>query len=190
MTKARVPSGGPGLSYVGRPAGPSAGRAWPLGVEVFDTATKKTPLTPVDKNTTYGSGQASLTDDGVTWVEDEDEDGTDTGRAGVKRAGLHGSGPATVLPEARAGALYAYELTASDDAVTELSLPPAPSWDNATLPKLHQVAPDGKGGAQRVSCNRGDQVCASADTGSRVLRPDGTAGWTSLVKRDRPAGKC
>ncbi|MFB6674512.1 hypothetical protein ACFCWG_19325 [Streptomyces sp. NPDC056390] len=176
-------------------AGPLDGRPAahePLGVEVFDTATKKTTLTPVDKNTAYGPGQASLTDDGVTWVEDAD--GTDTGRAGVKRAALDGSGPATVLPEARAGALYAYELTASDDAVTalslSLSLSPAPSWDNATLPKVHQVAPDGKGGAQRVSCNRGDQVCASADTGTRVLRPDGTAGWTSLVKRDRPAGKC
>ncbi|MFE6959857.1 hypothetical protein [Streptomyces sp. NPDC057696] len=154
MTKARVPSGGPGLSYVGRPAGPSAGRAWPLGVEVFDTATKKTPLTPVDKNTTYGSGQASLTDDGVTWVEDEDEDGTDTGRAGVKRAGLHGSGPATVLPEAREGALYAYELTASDDAVTELSLslslPPAPSASPATAVTRSAPRPT----PARASCGR------------------------------------
>ncbi|MFD0061686.1 hypothetical protein [Streptomyces sp. NPDC056690] len=165
------PLKGPGLSHVGRPAGPSVGRAWPLGVEVFGTATKKTTPMPVDKNTTYGPGQASLTDDGVTWVEDAD--GTDTGQAGVTRAAPDGSGPAIVLPQVRAGALYACGLTASDDAVTVLSLPSAIGWDNATPPKLHQVAPDGNGGAQRASCNRGDQVCASAVTGTRVLRPDG-----------------
>ncbi|MGW6138147.1 hypothetical protein ACWFRM_01435 [Streptomyces sp. NPDC055144] len=63
----------------------------------------------------------------------------------------------------------AYSLTASDDAVTVTTLPPATSCGNATLPKLYRVAPDGKGGAQRVSCNPGDQVYAAADTGRRVL---------------------
>ncbi|MFE2987194.1 hypothetical protein [Streptomyces sp. NPDC059262] len=53
-----------------------------------------------------------------------------------------------------------------------------------------QVAPDGKGGAQRVSCNRGDRVYPAADEGQRVLWLDGTTGYTNLVKRDRPAGNC
>ncbi|MFF1261009.1 hypothetical protein ACFVZT_29805 [Streptomyces sp. NPDC058321] len=75
-------------------------------------------------------------------------------------------------------------------AVTVLTLPPATAWANATLPKLYQVAPDGKGGAQRVSCNRGDQVYPAADEGQRVLWLDGTTGYTDLVKRDRPAGSC
>ncbi|WP_405599418.1 MULTISPECIES: hypothetical protein [unclassified Streptomyces] len=75
-------------------------------------------------------------------------------------------------------------------AVTVLTLPPATSWANATLPKLYQVTPDGKGGAQRVSCNRGDQVYPAADEGQRVLWLDGTTGYTDLVKRDRPAGSC
>ncbi|MFB9571987.1 hypothetical protein [Streptomyces yanii] len=41
-----------------------------------------------------------------------------------------------------------------------------------------------------LSCNRGYQIFPAADTGRRVLWLDGTTGWTSLVTRDRPAGKC
>lgn len=37
-------------------------------------------------------------------------------------------------------------MTASDDAVTVTTLPPATTWANDTLPKLFQVSPDGKGG--------------------------------------------
>ncbi|MER5945799.1 M4 family metallopeptidase [Streptomyces sp. NPDC001904] len=159
-----------------------------LGVEVYDTATGKTQLMPVDKNAVIGIGQTAFTDDGVFWVEDGD--GTDSGQAAVMRADTDGTHRTTIVPEAGAGALYAYQLTASDDAVTVLTLPPATSWDNATLPKLYQVAPDGKGGAQRVSCNRGDQVYPAADEGQRVLWLDGTTGYTNLVKRDRPAGSC
>ncbi|MFI5659723.1 M4 family metallopeptidase [Streptomyces sp. NPDC051684] len=161
---------------------------WKLGIEVLDAATGKKTLMPVDKNTAMGIGQTAVTDDGVTWIEDDDA--TDTGQAAVKRAALDGTGLTTVVPESGDGSLYAYSLTASDDALTVTSLPPATSWDNATLPKLYQVAPDGKGGAQRVSCNRGDQVFAAADTGTRVLWLDGTTGYTNLVKRDRPAGRC
>ncbi|MFG2656021.1 M4 family metallopeptidase [Streptomyces sp. NPDC048425] len=159
-----------------------------LGVEVFDTVTGKKQLMPIDKSAVYGLGQTAFTDDGVFWVEDGD--GTDSGQAAVMRADADGTNRTTVVPESGAGALYAYQLTASDDAVTVLTLPPATSWANETLPKLYQVAPDGKGGAQRVSCNRGDQVYPAADTGQRVLWLDGTTGYTNLVKRDRPAGKC
>ncbi|MFD0149466.1 hypothetical protein ACWGQ4_26435 [Streptomyces sp. NPDC055721] len=55
---------------------------------------------------------------------------------------------------------------------------------------MYQVAPDGKGGVKRVSCNRGDQVYAAADTGKRVVWLDGTTGSTDLVMRDRLAGTC
>ncbi|MFE2303702.1 M4 family metallopeptidase [Streptomyces sp. NPDC059445] len=159
-----------------------------LGVEVLDTATGRITLMPVDKSRAIGIGQTALTDDGVTWIEDDDA--TDTGQAAVKRAALDGSGPTTVVPESADSSLYAYTLTASDDAVTVGSLPPATSWANDTLPKLYQAASDGTGGVQRVSCDRGDQVYAAADGGQRVLWLDGTTGYTNLVKRDRPAGRC
>ncbi|MET7539922.1 M4 family metallopeptidase [Streptomyces sp. NPDC005507] len=159
-----------------------------LGVEVYDTVTGKTQLMPIDKSAVVGVGQTAITDDGVFWVEDGD--GTDSGQASVMRANADGTDRTTIVPESGAGALYAYQLTASDDAVTVLTLPPATSWANETLPKLYQVAPDGKGGAQRISCNRGDQVYPAADEGQRVLWLDGTTGYTNLVKRDRPAGNC
>ncbi|MFD5819713.1 M4 family metallopeptidase [Streptomyces sp. NPDC127038] len=169
-------------------------KMWPesdgykLGVEVLDTATGRTTLMPVDKSKALGIGQTALSDDGVYWIEDDDI--TDTGQAAVERAALDGSGPTTVTPESGDGSLYAYSLTASDDAVTVTTLPPATTWANDTLPKLYQVAPDGTGGPQRMSCDRGDQVYAAADSGQRVLWLDGTTGYTNLVKRDRPAGRC
>ncbi|MEV0010159.1 M4 family metallopeptidase [Streptomyces sp. NPDC051840] len=169
-------------------------KMWPengvfkLGVEVFDTATGTKTLMPVDKNTAMGIGQTAITDDGVYWVLDQDM--TDNYKAAVERAAVDGSDHITVLPEAGEGSVYAYSVTASDDAVTVTSLPGATSYANETLPKLYQTAPDGKGGPHRVSCNRGDQVFAAADTGQRVLWLDGTTGFTNLVKRDRPAGKC
>ncbi|WP_307805037.1 M4 family metallopeptidase [Streptomyces sp. VRA16 Mangrove soil] len=165
----------------------AASDKYKLGVEVLDTATGKTTLMPVDSNA-VGIGQTTLTDDGVTWIEDDDM--TDTGQAAVKRAALDGSGLTTLTPESGDNSLYAYSLTASDDAVTVTTLPPATSWANDTLPKLYQVAADGKSAPQRMSCNRGDQVYAAADTGQRVLWLDGTTGYTNLVKRERPAGKC
>ncbi|MFE3516432.1 M4 family metallopeptidase [Streptomyces sp. NPDC059166] len=169
-------------------------KMWPesdsfkLGVEVFDTATGTKKLMPVNKDTAMGIGQTALTDDGVFWILDQDL--TDNYKAAVERAALDGSDHITVLPEAGEGSLYAYSLTASDDAVTVTDLPPATSYANDTLPKLYQTAPDGKGGPRRVSCNRGDQVFGASDTGQRVLWLDGTTGYTNLVKRDRPAGSC
>ncbi|MFF3171965.1 M4 family metallopeptidase [Streptomyces sp. NPDC057900] len=166
---------------------PDANGAYKVGVEVFDGATgARTEMpTPAD---TMGIGQTAITDDGVFWIEDDDA--TDDGKAAVRRADLDGSDPVTVTPEAGADSLYAYTLTASDDAVSITSTPPATWWANDTMAKLYQVAPDGKGGAQRVSCNRGEQAFGTADEGQRVLWLDGTTGYTNLVKRDRPAGRC
>ncbi|WP_203183968.1 M4 family metallopeptidase [Streptomyces pratensis] len=168
---------------------PDANGNYTLGVEVFDGATgAKTAMPVADSTKTLSIGQTAITDDGVFWIEDND--GTDTGQAAVRRANLDGSNPLTIAPESGAGSMYAYSLTASDDAVTVTDLPPAMDWANETLPKLVQVAPDGSGTAQRVSCNRGDQAYAAADEGRRVLWLDGTTGYTNLVKRDRPAGRC
>ncbi|MFF3490594.1 M4 family metallopeptidase [Streptomyces sp. NPDC002795] len=168
---------------------PDANGNHTLGVEVLDAATgARTQMPMADSTKTAGIGQTAITDDGVFWIEDNDA--TDSGRAAVRRAGLDGSNPLTLTPESGTGSLYAYSLTASNDAVSVTVLPPATSWANETLPKLYQVAPDGKGAAQRVSCNRGDQVYAAADEGQRVLWLDGTTGYTNLVKRDRPAGSC
>ncbi|MGW2475398.1 M4 family metallopeptidase [Streptomyces sp. NPDC001665] len=166
---------------------PDANGDFQLGVEVFDGATGAKTQMPVDPKV-MGVGQTAITDDGVFWIEDDDA--TDDGQAAVRRANLDGSNPVTVTPEAGEGALYAYSLTASDDAVNVSTVMPATWWANDTMMKLYQVAPDGKGGPQRVSCNRGEQALASADEGTRVLWLDGTTGYTNLVKRDRPAGKC
>ncbi|WP_327708058.1 M4 family metallopeptidase [Streptomyces sp. NBC_00464] len=166
---------------------PDANGNYKVGVEVFDgaTSTKTAMPTPDD---VMGIGQTAITDDGVFWIEDNDV--TDSGKAAVRRANLDGSNPVTVTPEAGADSLYAYSLTASDDAVSITSTPPATWWANDTMAKLYQVAPDGKGGPQRMSCNRGEQVFGVADEGQRVLWLDGTTGYTNLVKRDRPAGRC
>lgn len=158
-----------------------------LDVRVFDGVTGKTTKMPVSDKA-MGIGQTAITDDGVFWIEDDDI--TDDGQAAVRRANLDGSNPVTVTPEAGEGSLYAYSLTATDDAVNVSTVMPATWWANDTMMKLYQVAPDGKGGPQRVSCNRGEQALASADEGTRVLWLDGTTGYTNLVKRDRPAGNC
>ncbi|MEV5602251.1 M4 family metallopeptidase [Streptomyces sp. NPDC052299] len=158
-----------------------------LGVGVFDGATHTTSSMPVADNV-MGVGQTAITDDGVFWIEDDDAN--DDGQAAVRRANLDGSNPITVTPEAGAGSLYAYSLTASDDAVNVSTVLPATWWANDTMMKLYQVAPDGKGGPKRVSCNRGEQAFGDSDEGTRVVWLDGTTGYTNLVKRDRPAGNC
>ncbi|WP_405761611.1 M4 family metallopeptidase [Streptomyces sp. NBC_01420] len=166
---------------------PNANGDMVLGVEVFDAATGARKQMPVDAGV-MGVGQTAITDDGVFWIEDDDI--TDGGRAAVRRANADGSDAVTVTPEAGEGSLYAYTLTASDDAVTVTTAPPATWWANDTLMKLYQVAPDGKGGPQRMSCNRGEQAYGAADEGKRVLWLDGTTGSTDLVTRERPAGTC
>ncbi|GGU24536.1 M4 family metallopeptidase [Nocardioides albus] len=159
-----------------------------LGVEVFDTVAGTKTLMPMDNANVKGIGQTAVTDTGVVWIEDNDI--TDAGQAAVRKASFDGSNPVTLTPEAGDGALMAYTLTASDDAVTVTNLPFATSWANETLPRQYQVALDGKKGAQRMSCSRGEQIYAAADEGSRVLWFDGTTSHTNLVKRDRPAGRC
>ncbi|MFC8228532.1 M4 family metallopeptidase [Streptomyces sp. NPDC057287] len=166
---------------------PDANSDFQLGVEVFDGATGAKTQMPVAADV-MGVGQTAITDDGVFWIEDDDA--TDAGQAAARRANPDGSNPVTVTPEAGEGSLFAYSLTASDDAVSISTALPATTWANETMMKLYQVAPDGKGGSQRVSCNRGEQAFGAADEGRRVLWLDGTTGYTELVTRERPAGRC
>lgn len=130
----------------------------------------------MDKNTTLGVGQTAITDDGVFWIEDAD--GTDTGQAAVRRADLDGTNAVTVTPEAGDGSLHAYSVTASDDAVTVTTLPPATTWANDTLPKLFQVSPDGKGA--HSAC----PATAVTRCSARPTRATGCCGSTA-----RPAGR-
>jgi bacillolysin len=161
-----------------------------LGVETYDIATGKTTLMPGDPKTAVGIGQTAVNGNGVYWLRDENL--SDNGLTAVERAGLDGSQPTALLPESGPRALYAYSLTASDDAVTVFDAPPAPDWDNATLPKLYQVPATGDGSSapQRVSCSRGEQLYPAADTGRQVVWLDGTTTSTNLVTRKHPAGTC
>jgi hypothetical protein len=159
-----------------------------LGVEVLDVAKGTKQLMPIDPDTVGAVGQTAITDDGVFWIQDDDV--TDEGQAAVVRAGYDGSNRTTVTPETGKKALPVYSLTASDDAVTVTSVPFATTWANETMPKLYQVSPDGTKAAKRMSCNRGEQIFATADTGKRVLWLDGTRGFTDLVTRTKPAGQC
>ncbi|MET8745439.1 hypothetical protein [Streptomyces sp. NPDC004728] len=133
-----------------------------------------------------GLGQTAVTKDSVVWLVDGVED---SGQMAVRRAGTDGTGLKDVSPETGDGALFAYDLTASDEAVTVTAQTPDTVYRNETLPKLWQLTPDGSR-VQRVSCNRGGQSYAAADSGRRVVWIDGTTGWTDLVTRERPAGKC
>ncbi|MFF8714148.1 hypothetical protein ACF07T_22310 [Streptomyces sp. NPDC015184] len=156
-----------------------------LGVEVFDVPTGKTRLLP-QSGRPQALGQTAVTKDSVLWLVDEVEDG---GQLAVRRAGHDGTGLEDISPETGDGALFAYDLTASDEAVTVSAQVPDTTYRNETLSKLWQLTPDGSR-VQWVSCNRGEQSYAAADSGRRVVRIDGTTGWTDLVTRERPAGDC
>ncbi|MFB6819810.1 M4 family metallopeptidase [Streptomyces sp. NPDC056347] len=157
-----------------------------LGVEVFDTTTGKTRLLP-QSGTPQALGETAVTRDSVVWLVDENAE--DGGRMAVRRANRDGTGLKDISPETGDGALFAYGLTASDEAVTVTAQTPDTAYRNETLPKLWQLPLDGSR-VQRVSCNRGEQSYAAADGGRRVVWIDGTTGWTDLVTRERPAGDC
>lgn len=101
-----------------------------------------------------------------------------------------GSKPLDLTPESGDGALHAFDLTVSDTSATVTAQVPDTVLRNESLAKLWQVPTDGTGPAVRVSCNRGEQLYAAADGGQRVVWIDGTTGYTDLVTRERPAGRC
>ncbi|MFF2040479.1 M4 family metallopeptidase [Kitasatospora sp. NPDC058170] len=109
----------------------------------------------------------------------------------IRSGALDGSGVTDVLPADSPAAVRGLSFTASDQAVTfeQPGSKPSSGWTNAALPKLWQLPITG-GTPQRLSCNRGSQIYAAADQGTRVVWLDATAGRTDLVVRDRPAGSC
>lgn len=167
------------------------GKVWPdasgyhLGIETLDLTTGRTTLMPgIDQAQAIGGTGVDGTH--VLWLADDDADGT----LAVRRANYDGSKLIDLTPESGDGALYASALTVSDTSATVTAQVPDTVWRNETLAKLWQVPTDGTGPAVRVSCNRGEQLYAAADGGQRVVWIDGTTGYTDLVTRERPAGRC
>ncbi|GGV34463.1 M4 family metallopeptidase [Streptomyces spectabilis] len=139
-----------------------------------------------------GLGPTAVTGTHVFWLRDAVQgDGTTS----LRRADIDGSHLVDLTPEDAPGALNAYDLTASDEAVTVGARLPDTTWRNETLAKLWQFAASGdpkdpatrKG---RVSCNRGEQLSAAAGPGSQVVWIDATTGISEVVTRKRPAGTC
>ncbi|MBB5120862.1 metalloprotease [Streptomyces eurocidicus] len=157
-------------------------------VEVRDIATGATTVMP-QLGKPINVGPTAITGKHVYWLADEVED---QGQRAVRRANLDGSGVVDLSKERGPDALYATDLTASDEAVTVTSQVPAvPGGQsgNETLSKLWQFSADGTHRG-RVSCNRGEQSAAAAAGGRRVIWVDATTGYGDLVTRGRPAGNC
>ncbi|MFI6641289.1 M4 family metallopeptidase [Streptomyces sp. NPDC050504] len=157
-----------------------------LGTEVYDLATKKTALAG-QLGEPQSIGQTAINGSNVFWTVDENPN--DEGQVAVRRAKLNGTEPSDISSEHKSDALYGYELTASDEAVTVASTTPDTVYRNETLSKLWQIAPDGSSKV-RFSCNRGEQLWPTAAGGTQVVWLDGTTGRTNLVTRERPADAC
>ncbi|CAL9528457.1 M4 family metallopeptidase [Streptomyces sp. enrichment culture] len=165
-----------------------------LGVEILDLATGKAVLAE-QHGEPQSVGRTGVNATHVFWLNDENLD--DEGQTTIRRTGHDGTGTYDISSEYKPGALVATELTVSDTAVTVNGTLPGTGdgtggpggLANADLPKVWQLATDGSR-VQRMSCDRGMQVSPVADSGTRVVWLDGTSGWTNLVTRARPAGKC
>ncbi|MEU4208971.1 M4 family metallopeptidase [Streptomyces sp. NPDC026206] len=162
------------------------GDTYRMGVEVLDLRTGQKKLMN-QLGTPEGIGATAITGKHVYWIADEV---VDEGQTAVRRANLDGTGTADISKEKGADALYAFDLTASDDAVTVSAQLPDSSYRNETMAKLWQFGTDATPSRARVSCNRGEQVWAAAAGGRQVVWIDGTTGYTDLVTRNRPAGSC
>ncbi|GAA2721717.1 MULTISPECIES: M4 family metallopeptidase [Streptomyces] len=158
------------------------------GVEVLDLASGTRTLMK-QLGQPQAVGRTAITGKHVYWLADEN---VDDGQVAVRRANLDGSGTVDVSPEKGERALYAFDVTASDDAVTVSAQVPDSRARNESLAKLWQFGADATGATApaRVSCNRGEQIGAAAAGGKQVVWIDGTTGYTDLVTRTRPAGHC
>ncbi|MFI6643387.1 M4 family metallopeptidase [Streptomyces sp. NPDC050504] len=161
-----------------------------LTTEIRDLKTgTKTTLAP--RGARSGLSSPTLNGRYLYWLVDDIEDDW---RQGLRRAKLDGTGVTDLVPEQSENA-YFQAVDASDQALNLTHWKPrswGPVWvplANEHLTKVLQADLNGKN-VQRVSCNRGDQIGAAADTGRRVVWLDGTTGHTDLVTRNRPAGRC
>ncbi|MFE7121394.1 M4 family metallopeptidase [Streptomyces sp. NPDC057654] len=164
---------------------PEAG-TYKLGTEVLDVKTGKTTLMK-QLGEPEGIGQTGVNGSGVYWLVDEVP--ADQGQMAVRRANPDGTGAADISKETGPDALFPYDLTVSEEAVTVEAALPDTEYRNESLPKLWQFSLDGKA-KNRVSCNRGEQSLPAAAGGKQVVWIDGTTGYTDLVTRSRPAGLC
>ncbi|MFF3644215.1 M4 family metallopeptidase [Streptomyces sp. NPDC002564] len=155
-----------------------------ISTEITDVRSGRRTLVPA-KESRLGISSPTINGTYLYWLVD---DIADDNRQGLRRAKLDGTGRTDVIPENSDNA-YLWGVDASDTALTLTQWKPERGWSNTNLTKLVQTGLDGKG-AQRVSCNRGEQSHGVADTGRRVVWIDGTTGHTDLVTRARPAGAC
>ncbi|MFI5755438.1 M4 family metallopeptidase [Streptomyces sp. NPDC051569] len=156
-----------------------------IGIELYDLKTGK--ATRLGKPAEYGIGRPAITATDVVWFVDETL--YDDNHTAVRKSDFKGKNIVDIVPENGPGAVWAMDLTASDDTVTLTTLVPDTAYRNETSPKLNQYGLDGAY-LGRVSCNRGMQMDAAADSGRRVVWIDGTTSATDLVTRARPAGRC
>ncbi|OKH99094.1 metalloprotease [Streptomyces sp. CB02923] len=155
------------------------------GVETLDLKTgKRTQMGQL--GTPARIGQTAITGKHVFWLVPTDDD---SGRTALRRAGLDGTAVTDLSPGDGPDALRASELVGTDEAVTVTASTPDTVYRNETLSKLWQFSAD-SGQRSRVSCNRGEQAWPAMPGGRQVVWVDGTAGYTDLVTRTRPAGRC
>ncbi|MCS0634297.1 M4 family metallopeptidase [Streptomyces sp. LP05-1] len=166
--------------------GPDATGAYRLGIEILDLKTGKATAAEQPEEPT-SVGQTGINATHVFWITDDNWG--DDGQTGIRRADVDGTDPYDISPENKPGALIGSDLTVSESAVTLNAVLPDTAIRNETLPKNWQFTTDGSR-QERVSCNRGEQFSPSAAGGTQVVWLDGTTGWTNLVTRPRPAGRC
>ncbi|MFI0264571.1 M4 family metallopeptidase [Streptomyces sp. NPDC017056] len=161
------------------------GSARTYGVEVYDVQTgKRTEMGQL--GTPAGIGQTAINGTHVYWLAPTD---AESGFTALRRADLDGTRVTDLSPGEGPEALRGSDLVATDEAATVTAWTPATDFRNETLSKLWQFPADGKQ-RDRVSCNRGEQTWAAAPGGRQVVWLDGTTGYTDLVTRTRPAGRC
>ncbi|WP_398859073.1 M4 family metallopeptidase [Streptomyces chengmaiensis] len=162
------------------------GGDYKLGVEILDPKTGNKILAEQLEDP-WTLGQTGLNSTHAFWLTDENVQ--DDGQMSIRRSGVDGTGAMDISPERKPHALFPDDLTVSETAVTVSSTTPGLEWSNEALSKLWQLTTDGSR-QERVSCNRGEQLSPAAVSGRQVVWLDGTTGWTDLVTRERPAGRC
>ncbi|MFI5753642.1 M4 family metallopeptidase [Streptomyces sp. NPDC051569] len=165
------------------------GDAYGVVVEIYTIKTGRTAQLGTPAQAEWISTPVA-TASGVYWLVDSDW--TDDDFTTLRRAGLDGSGVTDLIPESAPNAVRGWGVTASETVITLTVYPSyyaVPASYNDTLAKLHQFTAKGAP-IGRVSCARGQQSGAAADTGNRVVWIDTTTTDTDLVTRGRPAGSC
>ncbi|MET9292944.1 M4 family metallopeptidase [Streptomyces sp. NPDC003077] len=158
---------------------------------VYDIARGKVTAQHLPQDTTGATSPLAaytvLAGGELLWIE---RGRAATDRSAIRAGALDSTRVRDVLPATSPQAPRSTLVTASDQAVTYVEVPEGTGMSNANLTKLHQLPLKG-GQPARLSCDRGTQIRATADTGRAVLWLDGTGGQTDLVTRSGPVrGGC